>query len=206
MIRASHPPIVNAGYRSTNFWVVGGRRSRLLVDLGWPGQVSALLSALRRLDVPVAEVRHGIATHYHIDHAGAAEDLKAHGLTLVLTPEQVDAVPWMARWTKPGDRYSPITMRQTRVVSIADSRAFLAELGLDGEFVHTPGHSDDSISVVLDSGECFTGDLTLPALALEADAAAVARSWQALAERGAAIVHAGHGPVVPLARIWPPRG
>lgn len=44
----------------------------------------------------------------------------------------------MARWTRPDDHYLPITMRQTRVVAMADSCAFLAELGLDGEFVHTP--------------------------------------------------------------------
>lgn len=193
--------ILNAGYRSTNFWVLSSGRSRLLVDLGWPGQLGALLAALRRLDVPVAEISHGLATHYHIDHAGCAEELKAHGMTLVVTPEQVDAIPTMARWTKPADRYVPITMRATRVVPVADSRAFLASLGLAGELVHTPGHSDDSISLVLDSGEAFTGDLTWPAMAPEGDAAVVQASWAALAARGATTVHGGHGAPTPLARI-----
>lgn len=199
--------ILNAGYRSTNFWVLSSSRARLLVDLGWPGQLGALLAALRRLDVPITEITHGFATHFHIDHAGCAEELKTHGLTLVVTPEQVDAIPAMARWTKPVDRYVPITMRQTRVVAIADSRAFLASLGLDGEFVHTPGHSDDSVSLVLDSGEAFTGDLTMPGMAVADDAATVRSSWNALAERGARTVYAGHGPPRSLAEVLdPPHG
>ncbi len=199
--------ILNAGYRSTNFWVLSSSRARLLVDLGWPGQLGVLLAALRRLDVPIAEITHGFATHYHIDHAGCAEELKAYGLTLVVTPEQVDAIPAMARWTKPADRYVPITMRQTRVVAIAESRTFLASLGLDGGFVHTPGHSDDSVSLVLDSGEAFTGDLTMPGMAVADDAATVRSSWNALAERGARTVYAGHGPPRSLAEVLdPPHG
>lgn len=196
--------ILNAGYRSTNVWVLSSSRARLLFDLGWPGQLGALLAALRRLDVPITEITHGFATHFHIDHAGCAEELKAHGLTLVVTPEQVDAIPAMARWTKPVDRYVPITMRQTRVVAIADSRAFLATLGLDGEFVHTPGHSDDSVSLLLDSGEAFTGDLTMPGMAPADDAATVRSSWNVLAERGARTVYAGHGPPRSLAEVLDP--
>lgn len=196
--------ILNAGYRSTKYWVLSRGRARLLVDLGWPGQLGALLAALRRLDVPIAEITHGLATHYHIDHAGCAEELKAHGMTLVVTPEQVNAMPAMARWTKPADRYVPITMRQTRVVAIAESRAFLETLNLDGEFVHTPGHSADSVSLVLDSGEAFTGDLTLPSMATEADATIVQASWAALAARGVTTVYGGHAAPAPLAHLIAP--
>lgn len=196
--------ILNAGYRSTNYWVVSRGRARLLVDLGWPGQLGALLAALRRLDVPMAEITHGLATHYHIDHAGCAEELKAHGMTLVVTPEQVDAMPAMARWTRPADRHVPITMRQTRVVPIGESRAFLKTLEFEGELVHTPGHSADSVSLVLDSGEAFTGDLTLPSMATDADAPIVRASWAALAARGVTTVYGGHAAPTPLARLIAP--
>ncbi len=125
-------------------------------------------------------------------------------MTLVVTPEQVDAIPAMARWTKPADRFVPITMRQTRIVPIAESRAFLATLGLDGAFVHTPGHSADSVSLVLDSGEAFTGDLTLPSMATEADAPTVQASWAALAARGVTTVYGGHAAPAPLSRIYAP--
>ena len=71
---ASPVSIVNAGYRSTNYWVISAGRSRLLVDLGWPGTMGTLRATLSRLDVPLTEIRFGLATHYHIDHAGLADD------------------------------------------------------------------------------------------------------------------------------------
>jgi len=89
------PTIVNVGYRSTNFWVVSVGTSRLLVDLGWPGMFKAREANLKRADIPLREIRHGLATHYHIDHAGAAQDLKAKGMRLLVVEEQVYAIPLM---------------------------------------------------------------------------------------------------------------
>ena len=104
------PPlsIVNVGYRSTNYWVVSAGRSRLLVDLGWPGMGAELLHNLERAGIPLAEIRYGFATHYHIDHAGAAQDLKARGMRLLVWEEQVAAIPAMKRHIKLTDRYTEI--------------------------------------------------------------------------------------------------
>ena len=53
------------------------------------------------MDIPLREVTHGVATHYHMDHAGAAQDLKHAGMRLVVAEEQVAAIPLMARFMKP---------------------------------------------------------------------------------------------------------
>ena len=97
---APPPPltIVNVGYRSTNFWVVSAGTSRLLVDLGWPGRAGELFANLERKDIPLAEIRFGVATHYHLDHAGAAQDLKQKGMRLLVIEEQVHAIPLMKQW------------------------------------------------------------------------------------------------------------
>jgi len=100
---------------------------------------------------------------------------------------------------KPVDSYTEILLADNLVVPVADSRRLLATLGFDGQFVHTPGHSDDSVSLLLDSGEVFTGDLTHPAVITEAEAAVTTRSWRTLAELGATTVYPGHGPVRPIA-------
>ena len=187
--------IVNVGYRSTNFWVISAGPSRLLVDLGWPGMAGKLLAELERKSIPIKEIRYGFATHYHIDHAGAAQDLKNRGMTLIVTPEQIDAVPAMKQWTKPDMNYTDIATADNVVVKLEDSREFLKSIGLAGELIHTPGHSDDSVSLLLDSGEAFTGDLTPPSMATEEQAETIATSWRALADRGAKMIYAGHGPV-----------
>ena len=190
--------VVNVGYRSTNFWVVSAGTSRLLVDLGWPGMVGALLANLARMDIPLREVGYGFATHYHIDHAGAAQDLKNRGMRLIVAEEQVSSVPRMKEWTKPADGYTDIDTRDNLVIGTGASRALLAGLGIAGELLHTPGHSDDSVSLVLDDGRAFTGDLTMEAMVAGEDADVVARSWQRLRDRGVTTIHGGHGRVHPM--------
>jgi glyoxylase-like metal-dependent hydrolase (beta-lactamase superfamily II) len=187
--------MVNVGYRSTNYWVVSAGTSRLLVDLGWPGTMGTMRANLRRMDVPLGEIRYGLATHYHIDHAGLAQELKRAGVPLLVLDVQVDAIPEMKRWTKPHDGYVDITLFDNVVISLAESREVLERIDIQGEIVHTPGHSDDSVSLLLDDGSAFTGDLTHPAVVGESDAEVVLASWQALRERGATRVYPAHGPV-----------
>lgn len=193
--------VVNVGYRSTNFWVVSAGTSRLLVDLGWPGMVGELLANLRKKGIPFAEIRYGLATHYHIDHAGAAQDLKKLGMRLLVTEEQLPAIPLMKQWTKPRDNYTEITTHDNVVIKASESRALLAQLGISGEVVHTPGHSDDSVSLVLDSGIAFTGDLTSEQMVANEDPTVVARSWQALRDLGVTTIYGGHGGIRPLSRF-----
>jgi endoribonuclease LACTB2 len=190
--------VVNVGYRSTNFWVVSAGRSRLLIDLGWPGMVGALLANLDRKGVPLSEIRYGLATHYHMDHAGAAQDLKMKGMQLLVTEEQVSAIPLMKQWMKPTDHYTEITIHGNTIISTAASREFLLRVGFAGEIIHTPGHSEDSVSLVLDNGWAFTGDLTPEFMVAGEDPDVVARSWQSLRDHGAATIYGGHGPVHPL--------
>jgi len=194
MPKPSRITIVNVGYRSTNYWVVSAGTSRLLVDLGWPGTMGTMRANLDRRGVPLKEIRYGLATHYHMDHAGLAQELKQAGIPLLVLEAQVGAIPLLKSQMKPGDRYVDITLHDNVVISFAESRAVLDRIGLAGEILHTPGHSDDSVSLLLDNGSAFTGDLTHPALIGECDASLAAASWQLLREHGATRVYPGHGP------------
>jgi glyoxylase-like metal-dependent hydrolase (beta-lactamase superfamily II) len=191
--------IVDVGYRSTHYWVVSAGASRLLVDLGWPGTMGLMRANLRRMGVPLEEIRYGLATHYHIDHAGLAQELKLAGVPLLVIDVQLEAIPRMAQHTKPHDHYVEISLDDNLVIACDESRALLAEIGVPGEIVHTPGHSDDSVSLLLNDGSAFTGDLTPPSAAWGDDAAAVLASWRTLRERGATRVYPAHGPVWLLA-------
>lgn len=190
--------IVNVGYRSTNFWVISVGRSRLLVDLGWPGMVAELLKNLERADIPLKEIQYGVATHYHIDHAGAAQDLKARGMRLLVLEEQVEWIPRMKQHIKPTDHYTEIVPAGNVVKRCDESRALLASIGIKGEIVPTPGHSPDSVSLVLDTGECFIGDLTMEAMIGAEDPGVVRASWARLRAMGAHTVHAGHARPYPM--------
>jgi glyoxylase-like metal-dependent hydrolase (beta-lactamase superfamily II) len=153
-----------------------------------------MLANLKRKDIPLNEIRYGFATHYHIDHAGCAQELKQRGMRLIVTPEQQHAIPAMKQWTKPVDKYLDIVTNDNLVLPISQSRTFLSTIGILGELVHTPGHSDDSVSLVLDNGAAFTGDLTLASMVATEDPEVVARSWQKLRNLGVTTVYGGHGP------------
>ena len=190
--------IVNAGYRSTNYWVISAGRARLLLDLGWPGSMGLMQATLNRLDIPLAEIRYALATHYHIDHAGLGQELKRAGVALLVMDPQVNAIPLMKQWTKPQDNYLEISADGNVVISCAESRALLAQMGIAGEVLSTPGHSDDSVSLLLDDGSVFTGDLTPLEFVGVEDPAIVAASWRLLRERGAKRIFPGHGPIRPF--------
>ncbi len=197
----SRVTIVNVGYRSTNFWVVNAGTSRLLVDLGWPGTMGMMKANLKRMDVPFHEIRYGLATHYHIDHAGLGQELKQAGIPLLVVDVQVAAIPRMKASTKPQEQYVEITTHDNVIISCAESRTLLERIGIAGEILHTPGHSDDSVSLLLDDGSVFTGDLTHPAFIGHEDPAVVNASWQLLRERGATCIYPGHGPLRPFGSI-----
>ena len=191
--------IVNVGYRSTNYWVVSSGHARLLVDVGWPGTMATMRSNLSRMGVPLNEIRYAIATHYHIDHAGLAQEFKDTGVPLLVLEPQTEAIPLMKMHTKPADAYLEIRASGNVTISFAESRRTLAQLGISGEILSTPGHSNDSVSLLLDDGSVFTGDL--PPLILAVDRETVAASWRVLREHGAARVYPGHGPIRAIAEV-----
>lgn len=191
-----HPKtIVNVGYRSTNYWVVSAKTSRLLIDLGWPGTMGMMRANLERMDVPITEINYALATHYHIDHAGVAQELKEAGVPLLVLAVQACAIPLMKRWTKPRDRYLEIATHDNVVIPCEKSRSLLEGIGIPGEILHTPGHSDDSVSLLLDDGSVFTGDLTPPETIGLEDPDKVRASWRLLRRLGATVVYPAHGPV-----------
>lgn len=185
--------IVNVGYRSTNYWVVSVGTSRLLVDIGWPGTLGIMKANLKKMGVPLREIRYALATHYHIDHAGLAEELKREGVPLLVLDVQVDAIPFMKTWTKPEDNYVDITENGNVIISFEQSRHILSQIGIAGEILHTPGHTEHCVSLLLDDGSVFTGDLPPEAYAFDNPGALA--SWRLLREKGATRVYPAHGPV-----------
>jgi glyoxylase-like metal-dependent hydrolase (beta-lactamase superfamily II) len=191
--------IVNVGYDSTNYYVLIPGGAALLVDVGFPGTLPKLQHSLRRSGITLASIGHVLATHYHPDHAGLLQELKQQGVRLLVLEPQLPAVPVLGTYMKPAQRFQPIRLHDNVVSSIADSRALLRRLGFDGEVLATPGHSDDSVSLVLDSGAAFTGDLPPPHMILD-DSGSQQHSWAAIRARRAHTIYPGHGSAYRLAR------
>jgi glyoxylase-like metal-dependent hydrolase (beta-lactamase superfamily II) len=187
--------IVNVGYDSTNYYVIEQNRTRLLVDVGWPGTMPKMQASLKRKGLTLQDLNYLFVTHYHPDHAGLVQELKDKGLKHFVLEQQLSAIPLLKTQVKPGSGYVEIRVHDSLHLTTAKSRAWLASIGLSGEMVSTPGHSDDSISLVLDDGLAFTGDLLFP-MAGDGDAVAILeQSWNRLRELKVRTFYPGHGPM-----------
>lgn len=187
--------IVNVGYLSTNYYVLADTSPRLLVDAGWPGTLPKLRHTCKRLGIELADIEYILITHYHPDHAGLVQEVKRAGAKLIVVETQTNAVPALRAYTKPRDNYVDIDLTNNIPLTINESRAFLLRIGIQGEIISTPGHSDDSITLALDEGMAFTGDLTYPLAEAEDKADLIHQSWEKIRALGVKTVYPGHGPV-----------
>ena len=185
--------IVNVGYDSTNYYLVETGKAYMMVDAGWPGTLPKLVNACKRKGISLKQIEHLLVTHYHPDHAGLVQELKAQGARLIVMENQPAFIAPMAKYMKPEQHYLPIELNNNIEMTFAGSRDFLQKIGIQGEIIATPGHSDDSVTLVLDEGPAFIGDLALPTSDDPQDPTRA--SWERIRTLGAKIAYPGHGPV-----------
>jgi len=189
--------IVNVGYDSTNYYVIETAKAKLLIDIGWPGTLPKLLHRLKRIGMSLSDITHLLITHYHPDHAGLAQELKQKGVKLIVLENQVAAIPELKQYIKPEYNYLDIAPNDNIHVHTTESRLFLRSLGIDGEIIITPGHSDDSITLILDTGIAFTGDLPPVSIAKYLPPP-IQRCWEQIRAHNVHVAYPGHGPVQQL--------
>ena len=152
--------MIELRYGNTRTFFIKGSHGGLLVDTDYAGTLSAFYKALKKNHITVKDIEYVLATHYHPDHMGLISELMKQGVKLLLIDAQKDYVHYsdelFARDRLP---YTPIDESLATTVSCAESRDFLKRTGISGEIIRTTSHSDDSVSVVLDDGDCFVGDI-----------------------------------------------
>jgi len=187
--------IVNVGYDSTNYYVIGNATTKLLIDVGWPGTLPKLLHALKRKGIDLQEIEYLMATHYHPDHAGLAQEVKRQGVKLIMLENQIQAIPTLRQYMKPGNHYVEIDLNDNVNLATGETRAFLSAFGVQGEIISTPGHSEDSVTVILDEGAAFTGDL--PHWQVAEGSGRAKSSWEKIRRHNVKTIYPGHGPSGP---------
>jgi len=147
-------------YGNTRTFLVEGSNGNLLVDTDYAGTLPAFYKAMKQHGIRIRDIEYVMATHYHPDHMGLISELMKQGVKLLAVDVQngflhdSDGI-----FARDGISYSPIDEWSATVISCEESRDFLSCMGIHGRIVHTPSHSEDSISLVLDDGNCFVGDL-----------------------------------------------
>lgn len=184
--------IVNVGYQSTNYYAIDIQGGKLLVDCGWPGTLPQFTRVLKQKGITIGEFKYLLVTHFHPDHAGLVQELKDQGIKFILPACQKDFIPAFGEHFK-GKAFPYVEIKQNDNLSLKleASRKFLATIGLSGEILHTPGHSDDSVTLILDEGFAFTGDLH-PSF-MNTDDTITRQSWDKIHQHTIKRIYPGHG-------------
>ncbi len=156
-----------------NAYVVRGDGGCILVDAGMPGRHKELAGHLELLGISPDSFSLIVLTHGHLDHAGGLSEMKR----LLNCPVAVGederrslekgtiSVPVGATALGRAAAFAMRVIGGERKVepteldlSISDEMR-LDDFGFKGRLISTPGHTKGSISMLLESGEAFVGDL-----------------------------------------------
>ncbi|MBQ8922016.1 MAG: MBL fold metallo-hydrolase [Oscillospiraceae bacterium] len=153
--------MIRLRYGNTNTFYIPAAHGGLLIDTDYAGTLPAFWKALKQNGLTLRDIRFVLPTHFHPDHTGLIGELTAMGVTLLLADVQRAHVhdPDAVFAREPHLHREPIDETKALCISCKESRAFLREIGISGEIIATPSHSPDSISLILDNGDCFVGDL-----------------------------------------------
>jgi len=171
-------------YQNTNCYLLPSDDGRglLAFDAGWPCSLHEYARAMKGTRYKFAQIRWAMASHFHLDHAGLVRDFQDAGIQCLLFENQGDSIDEMERIIAPKYKdYRRIRQDCFTKITTSESRAFLKSIGIQGEVIQTPGHSDDSVSLITDDHEVLIGDL-YPESQIMADDLKSNQSWKKIRE------------------------
>lgn len=187
--------VIKLKYGNTNTFLIRGESNYLLVDTDYAGTLQAFYKAIKQHDIKISDISYILATHYHPDHIGLVSKLMKQGIKLLVIDTQRTSIHYSDEIFSRDKRlnYEPIDEESITVISCEESREFLEGMGIFGEIISTPSHSKDSVSLILDNGVCFVGDLEpIEYLNAYEENAILKKDWELVMSRNPKLVYYAH--------------
>lgn len=202
---------------TSNSYLIASRSGLVLVDAGNKNYIKKFEHSLHEFHISPDQVKLIIITHVHFDHVGSLNDIKelcgcevaVHRSEASLLRTGTSTLPpgtnplargisWLGNNLLPN---SATEFDEVEPEILVDEEIDLLEFGVNGRIVHTPGHTSGSISLLLDSGEAFVGDLAVNYLPFDIsifppfaeDTTQLIASWRKIQRMGARIILPAHG-------------
>ncbi len=205
----------------TNCFLLPCDGGYLQIDVSYPDDYDKYLGGLDEIGVKLSDIKYLLLTHHHDDHSGfATQFIKNTGARMIV---HENALPYLERGKSEDVSvplngcvkvilgafsvfhefvFPPVIPREDDFIISGDDSSILKEIGIDGKILYTPGHTDDSISVLLSDGSAFVGDAAMDLMEICGcrhrpiyiqDIDEVYSSWEILREAGAKVIYPAHG-------------
>lgn len=214
--------ITNAGNRIMNTWLYPIEDGWVMIDTGYENSYIPVVKKIRKLHIQPEEVRYLFLTHAHDDHAGFLEEwMTKHPHTQVIAHEKaIDGLrrgqnsfdggcstlsaflfcQLMALLGNSEHRYPRLSEEHlANIITLNEANLEEMESELSCKILFTPGHTVDSISLVVD-GNLFCGDAAMDGIPSShkitiwvEDKAAFEKSWDLMMASGAKKIYPAHG-------------
>jgi glyoxylase-like metal-dependent hydrolase (beta-lactamase superfamily II) len=220
--------LFNAGNPFVAVYILRTPIGCVVIDSGFASGVNTFLTMINAYKIDLSEIKFFFVTHTHADHVGALAQLYARapsakviGIDETFTRLKAGAAPvvpgrrglgWpgrLIRFLRRGrakpSQFSPVDVPADRRVVFDGKQQILRDIGIPGDILLLPGHTADSIGLLLDDGRLFCGDAAMNGLPGEGRHAIAAeniqeyhRSWDAMITSTAKWIYPAHGPRFPI--------
>ena len=214
--------VSNAGNRIMNTWLYPVEDGWVMIDTGYENSYNSVIRKLGTRLISPEDIRYLLLTHAHDDHAGFLEEwMTKHSHTQVIAHEKAVAglrkgqnkfvggcstlgaflfCQLMALLGNSEHRYPRLSEEHlAKIITLSEDNLLQLESNLQGKILLTPGHTEDSISLLVD-GNLFCGDAAMNGIPSihkitiwVEDKVAFEKSWDVMLASGAKKIYPAHG-------------
>jgi len=209
----------------TNCFLINTPKGYLLVDCGYIHNEILFKKYLIKLNIDLSDISYVLLTHHHNDHCGLLPFLKKTNPDIRVIMSKLCAdylqksdygiaanahysnpklgciINLYTKFRKISPDLDPYFTDENDIIISDDNYPLSQDIGIEGQIILTPGHTDDSISLILGEyafiGDAarnmlmFTGTPYQPILIEDIDACYL--SWKKIKKSGAKILYPSHG-------------
>jgi len=211
----------------TNCYLLESDDGYLLIDTGYEKDYNTFLKELKKKNLELSQINHLLLTHHHDDHVGFVNKLLNKTDLKIIAHQQAKEllkkgendhtrgggiinrrVYFIFKFGKLfipdlfGLTFPPVHLRDKDILIEGDDKNVLKSIGIDGKILYTPGHTIDSISVLMDDDRIFCGDAAMSFglwlgtkyhTIFITDLIQYYKSWKKIMKHGAKKLYPSHG-------------